>query len=89
MSTTLTLLGTSTPSCYLSRYLTVAIFEVGVKLFIICCLCYPLTLLPRQYGIDENSDTCLFCLNVLLGMPSLGLYVKESYRDNDGYQPLL
>lgn len=34
-----------------------------------------------------TDDACLFCLNDLPVMRSLGLYREEALQDNDGYQP--
>ena len=37
---------------------------------------------------SKTEDACLFCLNDLPVMRSLGLYREEAYGENNGSQPL-
>ena len=51
--------------------------------------CVPSWAWHEHVNASETEDACLFCLNDLPVMRSLGLYREEAFGDNNGNQPLV
>lgn len=51
--------------------------------------CVPSWAWHEHVNASASEDACLFCLNDLPVMRSLGLYREEAFGDNNGNQPLI
>ena len=50
--------------------------------------CVPSWAWHEHANLSDSEDACLFCLNDLPVMRSLGLYREQAFGDNDGHQPI-
>lgn len=50
--------------------------------------CVPSWAWHEHVNLSQSADACLFCLNDLPVMRSLGLYREEEFSENNGHQPL-
>jgi len=51
--------------------------------------CVPSWAWHEHINASDTEDACLFCLNDLPVMRSLGLYREQALAENNGYQPLV
>jgi len=51
--------------------------------------CVPSWAWHEHVNKSDTEDACLFCLNDLPVMRSLGVYREEAFSDNNGHQPVL
>ena len=50
--------------------------------------CVPAWTWHEHVNASRSEDACLFSFNDFPTMEKLGFYREESYRDNDGHQPI-